>query len=177
MAVLRGTNKPDFETVYNEYYDKVYKYVYTMLLHKENTEDIVAETFLSAYANYDKYDPEKASVATWITRIAHNNAVNLVRSAAYRTRAQMPETDLYGEEDPDLLHLEGDNDIVLKLYGKLNETEREFLNLRYAMELKDAEIAELMGMQTKAVNKRYQRLLKKCREILTGESDTSVKVL
>ena len=166
MAVFRDTEKPDFETVYNEYYDKVYKYVYTLLLHKENTEDIVSDTFLSAYANYDKYDPGKASVATWITRIAHNNAVNLVRSAAYRTRAQLPETDLYGEEDPDLQHLEGDKDIVMKLYAMLSESEREFLNMRYVMELKDAEIAELMGMQTKAVNKRYQRLLKKCRDLL-----------
>ena len=170
MADSRFAEKPDFETVYNAYYDKVYKYVYTLLLHKENTEDIVAETFLSAYANYDKYDPEKASVATWITRIAHNNAVNLVRSAAYRTRAELPETDLYGEEDPALLHLEEDRDIVLKLYAKLSEKEREFLNMRYVMELKDAEIAELMGMQTKAVNKRYQRLLKKCRDLLAEET-------
>ena len=170
MAMPHSEDKPDFETVYNTYYDKVYKYVYTLLLHKENTEDIVAETFLSAYANYDKYDPQKASVATWITRIAHNNAVNLVRSAAYRTRAQLPETDLHGEEDPALRHLEEDEDIVLKLYAKLSEKEREFLNMRYVMELKDAEIAELMGMQTKAVNKRYQRLLKKCRDLLAEEA-------
>ncbi len=170
MAAPGFTDKPDFETVYNEYYDKVYKYVYTLLLHKENTEDIVAETFLSAYANYDRYDPEKASVATWITRIAHNNAVNLVRSAAYRTRAALPENDLYGEEDPDLQHLEEDKDIVMKLYTMLNEKEREFLNMRYVMELKDAEIAELMGMQTKAVNKRYQRLLKKCRDLLAEDN-------
>ena len=34
----------------------------------------------------------------------------------------------------------------------------------------DAEIAELMGMQTKAVNKRYQRLLKKCRDLLAEET-------
>lgn len=172
MTAPQNQGKPDFETVYKEYYDKVYKYVYTLLLNKENTEDIVAETFLSAYANYDKYDPEKASVATWIARIAHNNAVNLVRSAAYRTRAELPETDLYGEEDSDLRRLEEDQDIVLKLYAMLSESEREFLNMRYAMELKDAEIAELMGMQTKAVNKRYQRLLKKCRELLANAGES-----
>ena len=32
------------------------------------------------------------------------------------------------------------------------------------------EIAELIGMQTKAVNKRYQRLLKKCRDLLAEET-------
>ena len=166
MTVVSFPSKPPFETVYEEYYDRVYKYVYTLLLHKENTEDIVAETFLSAYKNYAGYDPAKASVITWITRIAHNHAVNLVRSSAYRTRAEMPERDVFGAEDEDILRLQEDNDTVVRLYSKLDEKDREFLNMRYAMELKDAEIAEILGMNTKAVNKRYQRLLKKCREIL-----------
>ena len=167
MAVIAfPAAKPPFETVYEDCYDRVYKYVYTLLLHKENTEDIVAETFLSAYKNYDSYDPQKASVITWITRIAHNHAVNLVRSSAYRTRAEMPERVIFGEEDADILRLEEDNDTVVRLYARLDEKDREFLNMRYAMELKDAEIAEILGMNTKAVNKRYQRLLKKCREIL-----------
>ena len=166
MSVVQFVSKPSFETVYEEYYDRIYKYVYSILLHKENTEDIVAETFIAAYKNYDSYDPQKASVSTWLTRIAHNNAINLVRSSAYRTRAEMPERDVHGALDPDLLRLEEDNDLVLLLYEKLDDQEREFLNMRYAMELKDSEIAEMLGMQTKAVNKRYQRLLKKCREIL-----------
>ena len=166
MSIVQFARKPDFSSVYEKYYDRIYKYVYTILLHKENTEDIVAETFIAAYKNYNSYDPQKASVATWLTRIAHNNAVNLVRSAAYRTRAEMPERDIHGAEDPALLQLEEDNDTVVKLYARLSADEREFLNMRYAMELKDAEIAEILGLQTKAVNKRYQRLLKKCRDIV-----------
>ncbi len=166
MSVVQFVKKPDFESVYEEYYDRIYKYVYTLLRQKENTEDIVAETFLSAYKNYDSYDPQRASAATWLTRIAHNHAVNLVRSAAYRTRAEMPERDVYGAEDPELLRLEEDNELVLKLYEKLDEKDREFLNMRYAMELKDAEVAEILGLNVKTVNKRYQRLLKKCRELL-----------
>ena len=166
MSIVQFARKPDFSSVYEKYYDRIYKYVYTILLHKENTEDIVAETFIAAYKNYNSYDPQKASVATWLTRIAHNNAVNLVRSAAYRTRAEMPERDIHGAEDPALLQLEEDNDTVVKLYARLSADEREFLNMRYAMELKDAEIAGILGLQTKAVNKRYQRLLKKCRDIV-----------
>ena len=170
MSVVQFTSKPDFETVYDTYYDRIYKYVYSILMHKENTEDIVAETFIAAFRNYDSYDPSKASLATWLTRIAHNSSVNLVRSAAYRTRADMPERDVNGAEDPDLLKLEEDNGLVVLLYGKLTEEEREFLNMRYAMELSDAEIAQILDLNTKTVNKRYQRLLKKCRELLAEAS-------
>ena len=58
------------------------------------------------------------------------------------------------------------SDLVLRLYAKLKIEERELLNMRYVMELKDREIASLLGLSEKAVNKRYQRLLAKCRELL-----------
>ena len=82
--------KPDFETVFEVYYDRVYKYAYTILLNRENAEDVVEETFLAAYVAYPGYDPARSSLATWLTRIAHNKAVNLVRSAAYRRETAMP---------------------------------------------------------------------------------------
>ena len=53
--------KPDFETVFETYYDRVYKYAYTILLNRKNAEDVVEETFLAAYAAYPGYDPTRAS--------------------------------------------------------------------------------------------------------------------
>lgn len=161
-----NSKREDFGQVYEEYYDRVYKYAYTILLNREDAEDVVAETFISAFAAYGSFDPDKASLATWITRIAHNKAVNLLMSASYRKRAEMP--DYY--DAPDLseradLTAETDQ-VILFLYSKLSGSEREFLNLRYAMDMKDSEIADLLGLPVKTVNKRYQRLLSKCRGIL-----------
>ena len=85
-----GSDKPAFETVYETYYDKIYRCAYTILLSRENAEDVVAETFLAAYAAYRDYDPARASLATWLSRIAHNKAVNLVRSAACRRETELP---------------------------------------------------------------------------------------
>lgn len=158
--------KPDFQTIYDRYYDRIYKYVYTMLMHREDAEDIVSDTFIAAYKAYDRFDPSISSPATWLSRIAHNLAVNYVKSAAYTKKAEMP--DFYEPEDRsgDFTADLENNDLVLRLYAQLTEDEREFLNLRYTMELKDAEIAEMLDINPKAVNKRYQRLLVKCRGIL-----------
>lgn len=43
--------KPDLETMFETPYDRVWKYAYTILLSRENAED-VAEAFLAAYAAY-----------------------------------------------------------------------------------------------------------------------------
>ena len=158
--------KQDFDQVYEENYDKVYKYTYTILLNKEDTEDVVSNTFMAAYAAYDRYDPERASLATWLMRIAHNEAINLVRSAAYSKRSEMPEYYEVPDSSDDSVKGLEDRDSVLYLYSKLSAAEREFLNMRYAMQMKDSEVAETLGLPVKTVNKRYQRLLVKCREIL-----------
>jgi len=158
--------KPDFDQVYEENYDKVYKYTYTILLNREDTEDVVSNTFMAAYAAYDRYDPERASLATWLMRIAHNEAINLVRSAAYSKRSEMPEYYEVPDSSDDSVKGLEDRDSVLYLYSKLSAAEREFLNMRYAMQMKDSEVAETLGLPVKTVNKRYQRLLVKCREIL-----------
>ena len=154
-----------FEAVYEQYYDRVYHYVYTLLLNKEEAEDVTEEAFLAAYVHYDGYDENKASVATWLTRIAHNCAVNLLRSAAHAKHAEMPE-EWEPTDDKDFTAQVDSSQVMMKVYEKLSQDERTFLNLRYVMELKDREIAELMGLNEKTVNKRYQRLLLRCRDIL-----------
>lgn len=160
--------KPDFETVYETYYDKLYAYACTILLNRENAEDVVAETFFAAHAAYPGYDPARASLATWLTSIAHNKAVNLVKSAAYRKRAELTGTEeALLSEDPAAKVETGET--LRWLYSHLTRAEREFLNLRYGMDLKDAEIAALYGLPAKTVNKRYQRLLVKCRKLLDEE--------
>lgn len=163
--VLTLKMQSDFEEIYDAYYDRIYRYSYTLLLNKEDAEDVTEETFLSAYRNFASFDAEKASLGTWLSRIAHNCAVNLVRSAAYSKKAEIPETwDVKDEGD---FTKEIDySDEIIRLYSKLSPEEREFLNLRYAMELKDSEVAALVGLNEKAVNKRYQRLLAKCRTLI-----------
>ena len=160
--------KPDFETLYDTYYDKIYHYAYSILLNRENAEDVVSDTFFAAYAAYSRYDPNTASPATWLTRIAHNKAVDFVKSPAYRRSEQLDES--FDAASPDDMTGQAErNDLILHLYARLTKAEREFLNLRYVMELTDAEIAALYDLPVKTINKRYQRLLTRCRRLLDEE--------
>ena len=63
------------------------------------------------------------------------------------------------------------SDMVAQLYSMLKPEERELLNMRYVMGLKDEEIAALLDMEKKTVNKRIQRLLAKCRNLLNGKEE------
>lgn len=164
---IQKFRKPAFEAVYEEWYDRVYKYAYTLLLNREDAEDVTADTFLAAYKKYGSYDPARASIGTWLTRIAHNCAVNLWCSAEKQMRTEL--TDAWETADPsDFTEEITAADTVLRLFARLKQQERELLNLRYTMELRDREIAAMLGLPEKTVNKRFQRLLQKCRLILDG---------
>jgi len=147
--------------------------VYSILLNREHAEDVVSDTFFAAYLSYEGYDPETSSPVTWLSRIAHNKAVDLVRSASYRKKEELT------EQTP--VQTQGDiageivmNETLRWLYEQLSEAERELLNMRYTMDMKDAEVAELYELPVKTINKRYQRLLAKCRELLDGKEKIKI---
>ena len=165
----RMSEGESFIEVYDAYYDSIYKYALMLLMNKEDAEDVTAETFVRAYTNFSRYDAGKASIRTWLTRIAHNQAVNLMRSAAYAKRTDLSEEWQQADPAGDFTGQIMDSDIVMRLYAQLDPEDRELLNMRCVMELRFAEIAEIVHVPEKTINKRYQRLLIRCRWILNGE--------
>lgn len=138
---LNDIQKNDrFAAIYDEYYERVYKYAYTLLLNRENAEDVTSDTFLSAYMNFGSFNAEKGTLGAWLTRIAHNRAVNLMRSSAYARRADLTDELVIPDTSDFTGHTEA-SETVLRLYALLSPEERELLNMRCVMELKDKEIA------------------------------------
>ncbi|HAG69593.1 MAG TPA: hypothetical protein DCL38_06435 [Lachnospiraceae bacterium] len=158
--------RPPFETVYEENYIRLYRYAYMLLLNREDAEDIVSETFLSAYKHYGDYDPEKGSIITWLSHIAHNKAVNLLNLSERKKRGRVSTDMEEGEEDPKLTRFtDGEDAVAACILSRLTLKEREFLDLRYGCELSDKEIAGMLGEKENTISKRYQRLLQKCKFI------------
>src|SRR5690349_14807058 len=61
-----------FEVVYTAHHDYVHGLVYALLGNAQDTEDVTQDVFLSAYRALPTYRPERASVRTWLTKLAVN---------------------------------------------------------------------------------------------------------
>ncbi len=58
-----------------------------------------------------------------------------------------------------------ENRELFNILCRLTDAEKDFLGLRYGLEMSNDEIAKMLNITPKAVSDRYARLLNKCRKI------------
>ncbi len=69
----------DLGELYDEYFPKIYNYIFYRIRHKETAEDLTSQTFLKAVDNFDRFNSKKGTFQSWIYRIAKNTLIDHYR--------------------------------------------------------------------------------------------------
>jgi RNA polymerase sigma-70 factor, ECF subfamily len=152
-------------------------------------EEVVQETFLSALEHLADFRGE-SSFRTWLTRIATNHALKVLRSRkAHETvplgndeeesPATAPEFIAQWRDDPARLAMAGETKAILReALKELPEKYRVVFLLRDVEELSVQETAEALGLTVENVKVRLMRARLMLRERLTkvfGDEATRVR--
>jgi RNA polymerase sigma factor (sigma-70 family) len=78
VAVAKMGNGTVLEELHRRHAEKVFPVAHRIVRHREDAEDAVQESFLSAYVHLDTFDG-RAKFSTWLTRIVINAALMKVR--------------------------------------------------------------------------------------------------
>lgn len=73
-------SKPDCRWIYEQYRDKIFGYVSSRIHNRAEAEDVVSTIFLKICKNIDKYNPEKASLSTWVYTITCNTVYDSLKA-------------------------------------------------------------------------------------------------
>lgn len=169
MIINPKTRNERFSEIYEEQFSCIYNYIYAQILNRQEAEDLVSETFLKAFKSFDRFDPEKGSARTWLTRIARNTLID-----HFRTRKEQVPLDSEGVPEPvfndeyEILR-EPANREARAVLEQLSPAERELAGMIYFQDMKNPEIGAILGISAKAVSERHRRLLKHCRDIEEGK--------
>jgi RNA polymerase sigma-70 factor, ECF subfamily len=137
-------------------------YCHRMLGSSFDAEDAVQETFLRAWRASGRFEA-RASLRTWLYRIATNVCLDALGRSARRPvpvdEVPEPALDLCGEPDPfdRALARETVRSAVLAAVSLLPPRQRAVLLLRDVLSWRAAEVADLLGTTTAAVNSALQR--------------------
>lgn len=90
VALARAGDRAAFDTLVTLHLQRVWNLVWRVLRHREDTEDVVQEVFLTAWRGLPAFRGE-ARLATWLQTIAVSRALNhRARSAVRMSRAALP---------------------------------------------------------------------------------------
>lgn len=117
------------------------------LVRKDIVDDLVQETYLKAWKNYEKFD-QKSSFKTWVYRIAKNVVNDHYRSHQNKELMLIDETQASSDENYEI------KDLITKGLSLLSEKHREVFILYYKLELSKPEISELLSVSEGTVKSR-----------------------
>lgn len=142
----------------DEQYDKIYRYCYFKLRHRERAEDITQETFLRFF----KHDPGMGSDASlrFLYTVARNLCVD-----EYRKRHDQP----FDEEAQPVEVSDPAEEILTRVsvqaaLCRLDPAEREILLLRYVNEVPVSVIGKFQGISRFCVHRKISKAIRKFKE-------------
>ncbi|MGH7724252.1 MAG: RNA polymerase sigma factor [Candidatus Eiseniibacteriota bacterium] len=163
----QGGDSPAFDELVRRYTNIVYRILFKILRHEEDTQDALQDTFVSAYRALPRFRQD-ARFSTWIYRIATNAALmkararraNLVsldhpsEDADVRSAWELPDWSATPDEE---ILTDETRRIMEDAIQALPTEQRAAFVLHDLQDLSSAETAEAMGITVSAVNSRLHR--------------------
>ena len=157
-----------FERLYDEYYDKIYVYIYRAVGNRHDAEDLTADVFLKAFAS--PHDPLIAKFSTYIYTIAGNVLKNHYRRSAKGLKLfRQEEPDEYISDETDILGgliTSEEYDELRKTLAALPERQYEAVYRRHYLEQPFKEIGAALNITEDAAKKLHKRALKSLKKTL-----------
>jgi len=152
-AVATATEKVDesqvtFETLYRESRDDVYAYVAGLLRDRSAAEEVTAQAFERAWRRRRQIDRQRGTPRSWLFGIARNVVAEHQRRAFRRRWVAL-------DEAPEgAVDFEGQilsQHVLVEELGRLPETQREVLMLRFVAGLSARDVGTAVGKSESAV--------------------------
>jgi len=164
-AKAKNGDQAAFGQIYEFFFQKIYKFIFYRVGHKQIAEDLAEEVFIKAYAKIASLDRSEMFEG-WLYQIARNNIVDYYRQKKLTVDLQAVENTLeYETNIVDLLNLQYQQAILLKLLKELGAEQQQVLKMKFLEDLDTAEIAEILGKSESNIRVIQHRALGKLVEL------------
>ncbi|MEO1052452.1 MAG: RNA polymerase sigma factor [Bacteroidota bacterium] len=156
-----------FEKLFTTHSRNLHDFLYYKYGEQNNPADLVQEAFVKLWDNCEKVTPEKAR--SFLFTVANNQMLNELAKKKTVLKYEQSKPKHYTSESPEYVMEE--SEYMKKLQSaleSLSEDQRVTFMLNRIEGKKHQEIADMLGISRKAVEKRIYTALAKLREQVDG---------
>lgn len=171
LLVQKG-NKEHFELIITRYTDKLNRYLSKFLSNIEDKQDLLQDVFVKCFVNINNFDTDQ-KFSPWIYRIAHNEAVNLLKKNSNRPFSfdifdealsfAHPKAKEDSESDSEKLLIKKYLDSVLE---DIDTKYKEIVVLYFYEDMSYKDISDVLKIPVSLVGVRLQKGKKEIKKIL-----------
>ena len=166
VEAVRQGRREGQDALVCRYAERVFAMIVRQVSDVMDAEELAQDTFLKAFSHIDSYDPQKASLSTWLCRIAYRLTLDFLKRHRPVIVAMEDNTEVSDEEVDLSTGREERIERLQELMDELPDDERMLLTLYYFEDRPLTEIAYITGIDAKALANRLYRTRKKLYKIL-----------
>lgn len=181
VAEARRGCESAFETLCRNSMQRIYRTVFRITKNREDAEDAVQDAFLRAFVHVKEFDA-RSSFSTWLTRIAINSALMILRKrrlgrevpmdvSSDGTETHAPREAADVAPDPEIrFALKQREEILKDAVGGLRPTNRRVIELHFSDDHSMKETARMTGISVCAAKSRLFHAKVKLRKTLKAKA-------
>lgn len=165
-----------FDEIYFEHYKMVYNLALQYVQNKEDAEEITQDVFVKVFENINSFK-KQASLKTWIYRISINQSLDFIKAKKAQKRSFL--TNLFSLHDEKYkfeptnfdhpgIELEQKESCqkIFEAINQLSDNQKTAIILLKIEGKSQAETAEIMNLNVKALESLFQRAKKNLETLL-----------
>ena len=162
----------EFSKIYDQYINKIYRFIFLKVNSQEIAEDLTSETFLRGWRTFREEEKEINNPPAFLYQIARNLVIDFYRE---KGKAQIISTEYaqiydFRENPEERALLSSDMEMVKRAIGNLKEDYQTAVICYYLDDLSAPEIAKIMNKPEGTVRVMLHRALKSLKGELCEEA-------
>lgn len=167
VVAAKSGDERAFGQLYDFYFEKIFRFVYYRVSHKETAEDLTEDVFVKAWLRVSTVKPE--SFTGWLYSIAKNIVIDHYR----QKKVILDLTELEGILESDQNVSEETNTVMeqklfMQMLRKLTPEQQIIIKLKFIEGLENDEISELIAKSEGSIRVAQHRAIQRLQELLNN---------
>jgi RNA polymerase sigma-70 factor (ECF subfamily) len=155
-----------FGLIYDHFAEKLYRFIYFRVGHKEVAEDVLSDTFVKSWQKINQINSPEA-LSGWLYQIAKHNIIDYYRLKKELVPLGEVEEFLEDEVNPvDSINANMGQKRILDVLKQLSPDQQEVIKYKFFEDMTNEEIAYVMGKTEGAVRVIQHRAILQLKELL-----------